>query len=410
MSTTGDRSAGAQQNSLALTLVIIAQSITFLSLSFAQGFLPFYLTRDLGVGNESLTAWVGATNAVGPLMVVLWSPLWGVLADRFGQKPMMVRALLGSGLLLAMNALAQDPWQFLVIRLLSGIATGVNAPTIGLISVLVPRERLGRSLGLAQTGRIIGLSIGPVIGGVAGDTFGFRWAFLLAGMIALAATALLIFFVPNPQTGHRPGPAPGLLEGFKYVGGNRQLAIVLVLIYIGQLGDNLVIPFIPIRLRDLAPDRENIASLAGLVVSAGAFSTAFGGIFATRMAERVGYVLPLTIATAGGSALLCAQAFAESPELLFALRFAMGVVFGGTLPLLNGLVGMAVPPERRGVVFGVTTSANAGAGLTGPLIGSAVATLFDLRAPFLAGSLALALGAVLMARGVREPGRGRSEA
>ena len=97
-SVTSESSQQPRSTSFVLFLVIVAQSITFLSLSFAQGFLPFYLTKELGVGdNESLALWIGATSAVGPLMVVLWSPLWGVLSDRFGQKPMMVRALVGSG-------------------------------------------------------------------------------------------------------------------------------------------------------------------------------------------------------------------------------------------------------------------------------------------------------------------------
>ncbi|MFN0074502.1 MAG: MFS transporter [Chloroflexota bacterium] len=387
-----------------LALVIIAQSITFLSLSFAQGFLPFYLTQDLGVSDgEALPLWIGATTAMAPLMVVLWSPLWGVLSDRFGQKPMMVRALVGSGVLLAMNALAQDPWQFLVIRILSGIATGVNAPTIGLISVLVPREKLGRSLSWAQTGRVIGMSIGPVLGGVAGDLVGFRAAFVLAGAIALGASALLILFVPNPQAGERRRPSGGLLDGFRFVGGNRQLALVMSLIYLGQLGDSLVTPFIPVRIRDMAFDRTNLASLAGLVVSAGAFSTAFGGILAARWAERVGYVLPLTVAALGGSALQLAQVFAGNPETLFGLRLAMGLVFGGTLPLLNAIAGVQVPTDRRGVVFGVTTSANAGSNLTGPLIGSVLFTTFDYRAPWIVGSAVLLLSALLIYRGVREP-------
>ena len=392
------------RNGLALTLVIIAQSITFLSLSFAQGFLPFYLTRELGVdAGESLPLWIGATTAVGPLMVVVWSPLWGVLADKYGQKPMMVRALVGSGVLLAMNAFVQDPYQFLAVRLLSGIATGVNAPTIGLISVLVPRERLGRSLSWAQTGRVIGMSIGPVVGGVAGDLLGFRTAFIVAGAIALAASALLIIFVPNPQAGQAHGRSFGLLAGFKFVGANKQLALVMFLIYLGQLGDSVVVPFIPVKIRDLAPDNPNLASLAGLVVSAGAFSTAFGGIVAARLAERVGYILPLTVAAIGGTIIQFSQAFANTPESMFALRLSMGLIFGGTLPLLNAIAGVAVPTDRRGVVFGVTTSANAGANLTGPLIGSVVVTAFGLSAPFFAGAAVLAFAAILVYRGVREP-------
>ena len=103
------------------------------------------------------------------------------------------------------------------------------------------------------------------------------------------------------------------------------------------------------------------------MVSTAAFSTAFGGVLAARWAERVGYVLPLTLAAVGGSVGQLAQAFANSPEMLFGLRLAMGLIFGGTLPLLNAIAGVQSPADRRGVVFGVTTSANAELRLAQPL-------------------------------------------
>ena len=73
-----------RSTSFALVLVIAAQSITFLSLSFAQGFLPFYLTQDLGVSSgESLALWIGATSAVGrswwfvePALGCALGPVW----------------------------------------------------------------------------------------------------------------------------------------------------------------------------------------------------------------------------------------------------------------------------------------------------------------------------------------------
>jgi DHA1 family multidrug resistance protein-like MFS transporter len=111
----------------------------------------------------------------------------------------------------------------------------------------------------------------------------------------------------------------------------------------------------------------------------------------------------LTVAAIGGSLAQLAQAFANSPETLFGLRLLMGLIFGGTLPLLNAIAGVQVPADRRGVVFGVTTSANAGSNLTGPLIGSLLFTVFDYRAPWVAGAGVLLLTAVLISRGIREP-------
>jgi len=209
--------------------------------------------------------------------------------------------------------------------------------------------------------------------------------------------------VPNPQACERRRETGGLLDGFRYVGANPQLTLAMLLIFLGQVGDSLVTAFIPVRIRDLAIDRANIASLAGLVVSAGAFSTAFGGVLAARWSEKVGFVLPLTLAAAGGCVLQFAQAFANSPEMLFGLRLAMGLVYGGTLPLLNAIAGVQVPTNRRGVVFGVTTSANAGSNLVGPLIGSALFTFFDFRAPWIAGAGVMLLSALLIRRGIREP-------
>ena len=69
-----------------------AQFIAAVGLNMVVPFLPLYL-RDLGVvGDQPLKIWSGVVYAAPFLVSACMQPLWGILGDRIGRKPMIVRA------------------------------------------------------------------------------------------------------------------------------------------------------------------------------------------------------------------------------------------------------------------------------------------------------------------------------
>src|SRR5512147_326141 len=84
-----------QQN---LYTIVVAQTVAMIGFGIAQPFLPFYL-QDLGVSSvDEVAFWVGLISSMQPICMAISAPIWGVLADRYGRKPMLVRAMIGGGI------------------------------------------------------------------------------------------------------------------------------------------------------------------------------------------------------------------------------------------------------------------------------------------------------------------------
>ncbi|HEV2121511.1 MAG TPA: MFS transporter, partial [Chloroflexota bacterium] len=86
-----ERDFGWRRSQLGMTLVVF---IAFFGFNFVMPILPLYV-RFLGVTDVAEAALVsGLMLAISPLMASIFSPLWGLVADRYGRKRMVQRAML----------------------------------------------------------------------------------------------------------------------------------------------------------------------------------------------------------------------------------------------------------------------------------------------------------------------------
>src|SRR5829696_1630162 len=127
-----DLDAGQPGWNVTLYAVWAGQLLALIGFSSRVPFLPFYL-GDLGVGDVSAqTLWSGAINAAGAAAMAITAPIWGLLADRYGRKPMLLRGLFGGAGVVVMMGFASSPWQLLGLRVLEGILTGTVAAATAL--------------------------------------------------------------------------------------------------------------------------------------------------------------------------------------------------------------------------------------------------------------------------------------
>ena len=125
---------------------------------------------------------------------MLSSPMWGAFADRHGRKPMLIRATLGGALMVVLMGFAQNAEQLVLIRSVQGLLTGVVSATSALVAASRPKEKSGESLGLIQTGIWVGVAVGPLIGGLVSEAFGYRASFWITGA-ALALAGVCSHFL-----------------------------------------------------------------------------------------------------------------------------------------------------------------------------------------------------------------------
>ncbi|MBN2361528.1 MAG: MFS transporter, partial [Deltaproteobacteria bacterium] len=185
-----------------------------IAFSFVFPFIPLYV-QALGVPDPTKAAqWSGWIAASTALTMAVAQPIWGNLADRFGRKPMVIRSMIAGSITLGLMGLATHPWHILVLRLLQGMLTGTVTASTALVATVVPKQRLGFALGLLQVAMFGGSSLGPLVGGIVADSFGFRASFGAACLLALAGGLTVITlvredFTPPPATAARRGVIAG---------------------------------------------------------------------------------------------------------------------------------------------------------------------------------------------------------
>src|SRR5688572_1256499 len=178
----------------------ISQVVAEIAFSFALPFIPLYIHSELGVVDEAQAGlWAGAMAGAFSITMGLMGPVWGAIADRFGRKLMVQRALFGAGCAIGAMSLARTPEQLLALRVIQGSLTGVVVATTTMVSLMVPRRHLGSSLGLMHAALFAGGAVGPVIGGAFADAFGYRATFAATAVVFFTSGALVTLFVPEPS-------------------------------------------------------------------------------------------------------------------------------------------------------------------------------------------------------------------
>ncbi|HOD29941.1 MAG TPA: MFS transporter [Syntrophales bacterium] len=383
-----------------LYIMFAAQLLSIIGFAFALPFIPFYI-RELGVTDERLVPiWAGIIAAASSLVMAFFSPLWGWLADRYGRKIMVERAMFGGAVLTFAMGLVTDVWQLLFLRLLSGATTGTIAASIALVSTVVPPKRLGYSLGIMQVAVFLGMTLGPWIGGLLADTVGYRVTFMTGGVILLLGGSLVLFGArerfSRPEKG-TPGTGDRLLSLLAYAG----FPAMMALFFFFNFSLHFVMPILPLFIETMCDPSRGVASTTGLLfaISGGAAALSAGGIGA--LSDRLGYKPILVAMLLLTSVTLFLHGLAQGITHLVLLRILYGIAAGGILPTMNALVGRLVPPSGYGKAYGLTAATTCLGMAAGPFFGGLMASGWGYRWPFVFISAIMAAVTLLVILGLR---------
>jgi len=116
----------------------------------ANPFLPLML-GELGIVTHVET-WVGYLQGSYFLLSFFLTPIWGVLADHFGRKAMVLRTSLGMAVLTMLMPVAPNLAVFGALFVMMGTTNGFTPASQALVATTTPGRRLGSSLAWVQTG------------------------------------------------------------------------------------------------------------------------------------------------------------------------------------------------------------------------------------------------------------------
>jgi MFS family permease len=388
-----------------LAALWFAEFTAIFGFSFAFPFLSVFLHNDLGVpkGGE-LDLWVAASASASGLSMAVASPIWGIIADRYGRKPMLLRSMLGGAITVGLIAFAQTPSQLVILRLLQGATSGTVAAATSLVAAETPRSRVGWALGVVTSAVALGGAIGPVIGGIAGQLFGLRVVFLGGGVLLLLSLLPVLVVVRESPLVGRSGPRLGTLGMIEQRPGLRRALAVLIgaqgLISVCNSATQLLVV---LRLLDMLT--SGVAAVTGIGFGLAGLASSSAAVGYTRITKRLGYVR-----TAAAAAALVAVAVGLIGVAPWAALVVVGIGLNGlfsgvVIPATASMIGLETPHEAQGTIFGLNASSVAMGFFVGPLIAGTVSAAAGVPAAlFVVGGLALVL-ALVIGRGAREPAR-----
>ncbi len=365
-----------------LAVVWLGCFLTGAAFSLVMPFLPLYV-EALGVtGHSSLNMWSGLVFSITFLFSAIASPLWGGLADRKGRKIMLLRSALGMSIVMLLMGLAQNIWQFLILRALLGLLGGFIPNANALIATQIPRHKSGWALGTLSTGAVSGALLGPLAGGFLADNYGLRPVFFMTAAVLFVCFVMTLFFIREQFTPVSKKEMLHVKEVFSSLK-NRELVLSLfVTTLIIQVATGSIAPILTLYVRDLAGNISNIAFISGMIASVPGVAALICAPRLGKLGDRIGPEKILIVALVVSVLLLIPMSFVQNPLQLGILRFLLGAADGALLPAVQTLLVYNSSNQIAGRIFSYNQSFRDIGNVTGPLIGAAVSANYGFRAVF----------------------------
>ncbi|WP_415945162.1 MFS transporter [Selenomonas montiformis] len=375
-----------------LYICCLASFIVSAGMSQMAPILPLYIA-ELGVADSGDVArWAGIVFGCNFISLAIFSPIWGKLADRYGRKPMILRASGWLGLIMIGMSFAQSVWHLVVLRLLQGCLSGFQAAVVPLIAQETPREHSGWAMGMFFTAQVTGGLLGPLIGGMISELIGIRHSFLLMGSLCLLGFLALTQIRETRRTAAAGTPA-GLRDVFSALPHRRAVVGLFLTTLVLHFSLTCIQPILTVYVSELAPDTEHLAVISGAVFSSAGFASMLTASRLGHISDRIGAqnVLPACLLLAGLVSI--PQGLVTAPWQLALLRFLHGIAIAGLMPSVNSLIRQLTPPDCLGQIYGFNQSAQFIGMFSGAFLGGHLAAVFGIRQMFFAVALLLLIDA-----------------
>lgn len=366
-----------------LFFVWLTQILCMAGFSAAIPFLPVYIRDTWGITEEKeLGAWMAAFYFFGMLSFCVFIPVWGMLADRYGRKIMLLRAYYIDAVLFPCMLFAPSPFWLIVVRFIISAFTGTVSAAQTLIVTNTPEEHHGFALGTLTTAVWSGNLIGFAAGGVVVHYFGFAVAILSCGGMFLLAGIIAQLFVH--ETFIPPAPSRRKHLRDSWTGLSLAIWLLYFLILLTAVARRFDDPYIPIMIERIHGPL-NTALHTGWISALAALGGVLSGMIIGRLCDRFTpqrvtvpalLLAGVTMFLQGGAVTLAGYSFFRFVNFLSA-----GGLEAGVLSILSKLS----LPERRGAIFGLASSIRMSGILLSTLVSGGIVYFIGVRSIYAVG-------------------------
>jgi len=382
-----------------LALYWIASFVEGYGVAQVYAFLPNRL-QEVGMSTPDIDRFVGLLGSLFFLTGLPLIPLWGVWADKYSRKAVIIRSALVEVAVFGIVAASREPWQLVVGVLLVGFELGNSGVMMAAIRDVTPSHRLGLAMGIFAASSPLGFGVGPALGAVMIDQLHMTSGSVFAIASILSAGVAAMLAVGSREV--RPEVVPqgsvlrlafGAVRGVLSDGTVRWLFTIYGIVFLGR---QMSIQYMALLVHDVEHTPLDVAGSVGLVLGVativGAALSPIGG----WVADRVGFRTVMVVSMAGLALSFAALPLAPTAAWM-AVASSLAVAFQAAIgAMVSGILAVEVPAERRSATLNLVFLPLYLGGIAGPALGASVVsaglrTVFYVAALVLVGGLVVAI-------------------
>jgi len=380
-----------------LSIMWFANFFIAASMTMVLPFISLYIETFGNFSPSYVQRWSGWIFGITFVTAFIFSPIWGRIGDKYGRKNILIFSATGLAASVLLMGFATSVEQLFFLRLFMGIFTGFIPMSQALIATQTPKAIAGKTLGTLQTGNITGTLLGPLIGGVIADIFGYSATFKLISITIFLSALIVLFGIKEIQmkvTVKGEKSSYTTREVITHILSHPALLIVMLLSTVVQIAHFSIQPILSLYVAEIN-GVHNIAFYAGLVFSVAGLGNL---LFARRwgvLGDKHGYMPVMIGLLIIASVVYLPFAFVNSIWQLVILRLILGTAIGGIVTTRIAYIRQEAPLAMQGEVLGYNTSLRFLGNVLGPALGGIVAGTFGFSAVFYTTSGLLLIAAIV---------------
>ena len=379
-------------------IIFLIIFVNLLGFGIILPLLPYYV-ESFGAGAITF----GFITATYSLFQIISAPILGELSDKYGRRPILLISVLGTAVSFGLLGIAQSIPMLFLARILDG-ATGGNISTAqAYIADITDKENRTQGMGIMMAAFSLGFILGPAIGGLL-SVYGYALPAFVAGAVALLATILTYFFLPESLPTEQRKTKQFKLSSLKFFStrdfidalNHPAIGTLLTISFMTMLAFSLMqatfVLFTESTLQLTARTNGLIFTYVGFI---GILVQLFLLKLATKLFPERIIIIAATLMMAGALGLI---AISHTISLLMVAVTFIAIANGLANPVIAGQISKRSSKEEQGNIAGLNQSVGSIARLFGPLIGTFFYSQLSIRSPYYLAVGILLLTAVITIR------------
>ncbi|MBE6365664.1 MAG: multidrug efflux MFS transporter [Lentisphaerae bacterium] len=391
---------------LNLAMLWFSQLVILAGFQALIPFVPLFIKNELGIVDEAELAFaVSAFNFFGTMAYAIFNPIWGVLADRFGVKPMLLRGTFLTGIFFPLMAYSNTVFLLVVLRFISAACAGTTAASQMMIVRNTPDEHQGFALGVLTTAIWGGAMLGYVIGGLLIHYFDYTMAFWVCGALYLLGGISILFtrdgeiHAAPVKKHHDSNGLSFLIPKFSHA-----VWIMLGLFFLLGIIRTFEVAYIALKVEELT-SAETAALWTGITSAAVCAAAIISGVVSGYLVDRLpagNILIPVMLISAVA---LVLQGWADNLWCFAAGRVLLYIAAGGLQPVLQKVLSSVTAARKRGAVFGFASSCQSCGGMTSAVLSGIVMTCISVSGVFYVAALCFLIALPICLYGISNASR-----